>query len=120
MQQKFSYLRFLSLAFVLGALLLAPLGATAAPPKAALTDFRPAAVYTPIPYPEIAPTLQEIADTSNRVRFEVIGQSAGGLDMYLVTLTDPTAMGRLGRYQAIRNTMLKDPEKAQLSHRKAG
>ncbi len=120
MQQKFSHLRFLSLAFVLGALLLAPLGATAAPPKAALTDFRPAAVYTPIPYPEIAPTLQEIADTSNRVRFEVIGQSAGGLDMYLVTLTDPTAMGRLGRYQAIRNTMLKDPEKAQLLIEKLG
>jgi len=113
MHQKFSRFRFLSLAFVLAALLLAPLGATAAPPEAALTDLKAAATDPPIPYPEIAPRLQEIADNSNRVRFEVIGQSAGGLDMYLVTLTDPQAMGRLGHYQAIRNLMLKDPEKAQ-------
>ena len=33
--------------------------------------------------------------------------------MFLVTLSAPEAMGRLGKYQAIRNTMLKDPEKAQ-------
>ena len=44
---------------------------------------------------------------------DVIGQSAGGRNLFLVTLSDPQAMGRLGQYQAIRNTMLKDPEKAQ-------
>ena len=43
----------------------------------------------------------------------MIGQSAGGRNLFLVTLSDPQAMGRLGQYQAIRNTMLKDPEKAQ-------
>ena len=30
-----------------------------------------------------------------------------------MTLSDPKAMGRLGRYQAIRHTMLTDPEAAQ-------
>ncbi len=43
----------------------------------------------------------------------MIGQSAAGRNLFLVTLSDPQAMGRLGQYQAIRNTMLKDPEKAQ-------
>ena len=43
----------------------------------------------------------------------MIGQSAGGRDLFLVTLSAPEAMGRLGQYQAIRQTMLKDPEKAQ-------
>jgi hypothetical protein len=98
------------LIFVFLALLLAPLGATAAPSQAGLADPPTTA---PIPYSEIGPKLQEIANTSKRVRFEVIGQSAGGLDMYFVTLSDPKSMGRLGHYQAIRNLMLKDPEKAQ-------
>lgn len=57
---------------------MAPLGGTAAPPRAAHTDPElAAATYTPIPYPEIALRLQEITNNSSRVRFEVIGQSAG-------------------------------------------
>jgi hypothetical protein len=68
---------------------------------------------TAIPYSEIGRKLREIEVNSNRVKVEVIGQSAGGRDLYLVTLSAPEAMGRLGRYQAIRSTMLKDPEKAQ-------
>ena len=72
-----------------------------------------AAPYDAIPYSEIAAKLAEIASNSNRVRVEVIGQSAGGRDMFLVTLSDPQALGRLGKYQAIRRMMLTDPEKAQ-------
>ena len=68
---------------------------------------------TAIPYSQIASKLHEIEVNSNRVKVDVIGQSAGGRNLFLVTLSDPQAMGRLGRYQAIRNTMLKDPEKAQ-------
>ena len=68
---------------------------------------------TAIPCSEIGRKLREIEVNSNRVKVDVIGQSAGGRDLYLVTLSAPEAMGRLGRYQAIRNTMLKDPEKAQ-------
>ncbi len=64
-------------------------------------------------YSQIAPKLRELETTSNRVRVEVIGQSAGGRDLFLATVSAPEAFGRLGQYQAIRNTMLKDPEKAQ-------
>ncbi|MEK6196217.1 MAG: M14 family zinc carboxypeptidase, partial [Deltaproteobacteria bacterium] len=73
----------------------------------------PSPFYDSILYSEIGTKLREIEKNSNRVKVDVIGQSAGGRNLFLVTLSDPQAMGRLGRYQAIRNTMLKDPEKAQ-------
>ena len=76
-------------------------------------EENPSEFYDSILYSEIAPRLREIEVNSNRVKVDVLGQSAGGRDLYLVTLSDPQAMGRLGKYQAIRNTMLKDPEKAQ-------
>jgi hypothetical protein len=73
----------------------------------------PSPQYDSMLYSEIAPRLREIETTSNRVKVEVLGQSAGGRNMFLVVLSAPEAMGRLGQYQAIRNTMLKDPNKAQ-------
>lgn len=76
-------------------------------------DENPSPFYDSILYSEIAPKLREIEKNSNRVKVDVIGQSAGGRNLFLVTLSAPEAMGRLGKYQAIRNTMLKDPEKAQ-------
>ena len=76
-------------------------------------DETPSPLYDSILYCEIGPKLREIQKNSNRVKVEVIGQSAGGRNLFLVTLSDPQAMGRLGKYKAIRNTMLKDPEKAQ-------
>lgn len=76
-------------------------------------DEKPAGQYDSILYSEIAAKLHEIQENSNRVKVEVIGQSAGGRDLFLVTLSDPQAMGRLGPYQAIRRTMLTDPERAQ-------
>ena len=76
-------------------------------------EENPSNQYDSILYSEIAPKLREIEKNSNRVKVEVIGQSAGGRNLFLVTLSAPEAMGRLGQYQAIRNTMLKDPEKAQ-------
>ncbi len=101
------------------------LGALAAPagPRSPSQGNGPWWVVTPeseVPLPydgylysQIAPKLREIEQTSNRVRVEVIGQSAGGRNLFLVTLSAPEALGRLGQYQAIRQTMLKDPEKAQ-------
>jgi len=53
--------------------------------------------YDSIPYWQIAPTLREIEVKSNRVRVEVIGQSAGGRNLFLVTVSAPEAFGRLGR-----------------------
>jgi len=76
-------------------------------------EENPSPYYDSILYSEIAPKLREIEKNSNRVKVDVIGQSAGGRNLFLVTLSDPQAMGRLGQYQAISNTMLKDPEKAQ-------
>jgi hypothetical protein len=76
-------------------------------------EENPSGYYDSMLYSEIAPKLREIEMNSNRVRVEVIGQSAGGRNLFLVTLSAPEAMGRLGQYQAIRQTMLKDPEKAQ-------
>ena len=76
-------------------------------------EENPSPYYDSILYSEIGPKLREIEKNSNRVKVDVIGQSAGGRNLFLVTLSAPEAMGRLGKYQAIRNTMLKDPEKAQ-------
>lgn len=73
----------------------------------------PSPFYDSILYSEIAPRLREIEVNSNRVKVEVIGQSAGGRNLFLATVSAPEALGRLGQYQAIRQTMLKDPEKAQ-------
>jgi hypothetical protein len=66
-----------------------------------------------LPYHEVAPTLRDIERRSNRVKVDVIGQSVEGRDLYLVTVSDPSSFGRLGRYQALRQLMLKDPERAQ-------
>jgi hypothetical protein len=76
-------------------------------------DENPSPFYDSILYSEIAPRLREIEVNSNRVKIDVIGQSAGGRNLFLATVSAPEAMGRLGQYQAIRNQMLKDPEKAQ-------
>jgi len=83
-------------------------------------DENPSSSYDSILYSEIAPKLREIEKNSNRVKVDVIGQSAGGRNLFLVTLSAPEAMGRLGQYQAIRKTMLKDPEKAQAMIEKFG
>ena len=69
--------------------------------------------YNSIPYWEIAPTLHEIELTSDRVKVEVIGQSAEGRDLFLVTVAKPDALNNLGHYHTLRNFMVKDPEKAQ-------
>jgi hypothetical protein len=76
-------------------------------------DEVPSCCYDSIYYWEIGPKLREIEKNSNRVKVEVIGQSVAGRNLFLATVSAPEAMGRLGRYQAIRNQMLKDPEKAQ-------
>ena len=73
----------------------------------------PSPFYDSILYSEIGPKLREIETSSNRVRVEVAGQSAGGRDLYLAVVSAPEAMGRLGKYKAISTMMVKDPEKAQ-------
>jgi hypothetical protein len=116
-------MRYLTLAIISVILLIAPMGVLASPTGGALysgpwwdvepEEENPSPFYDSILYSEIAPKLREIEVNSNRVKVEVIGQSAGGRNLFLVTLSAPEAMGRLGQYQAIRQMMLKDPEKAQ-------
>jgi hypothetical protein len=115
MEKRLPYLRLLSITFVLITLLIVPLGISpgySAPIQVGQLE-KPTDDEYPIAYEDIYPKLKEIAKNSNRVKVEVIGQSAGDRDMFLVTLSDPKAMGRLGHYQRIRKLMLEDPEAAQ-------
>ena len=89
-------------------LVIVCLGALVTPASARLQTQEPGPwwVVTPEPYEaplsdngylysQIAPKLRELEQTSNRVRVEVIGQSAGGRNLFLVTLSAPEALGRL-------------------------
>ena len=115
-------MRFYLMAIVCISLLVVPISALASPAQqqgsgnwweVVPEEENPSTSYDSILYSEIAPKLREIEVNSNRVKVDVIGQSAGGRNLFLVTLSAPEAMGRLSQYQAIRQTMLKDPEKAQ-------
>lgn len=58
----------------------------------------PSELYDSILYSQVAPRLCEIQKTSDRVSVEVIGQSAGGRNLYLATVTDPfNKKGNVGR-----------------------
>jgi hypothetical protein len=65
-----------------------------------------------IPYHEVAPSLCEIAAGSDRLELEVFGQSAGGRDLYLVTVADPE-YGNLRADRAFRELLARDPQRAQ-------
>jgi hypothetical protein len=117
-------IRYYFLAILCVAILIVPASVMASPPAVPPSQGgpwwdvepepeNPSPHYDSILYSEIPPLLREMEVNSNRVKVEVIGQSAGGRNLFLVTLSTPEAMGRLGEYQAIRQTMLKDPEKAQ-------
>jgi hypothetical protein len=73
----------------------------------------PSTFYDSALYRDIEPRLRRLEQTSNRVRVEVMGQSAEGRDLYLATLSAPETLGRLGHYSALRQLMIRDPEKAQ-------
>jgi hypothetical protein len=104
---------------ILCIIVVLPTGVVAAPPaelpwwETVPEDEVPSPQYDSILYSEIAPRLRQIMLESNRVHVEVIGQSAGGRNMFLVTLSDPQTLGRLGPYKAISRTMLQDPVLAQ-------
>ena len=59
-------------------------------------EENPSSSYDSILYSEIAPKLREIEVNSNRVQVEVIGQSAGGRDLYLATVAAPDIQTALG------------------------
>ena len=65
-----------------------------------------------ISYSEIAPRLNELMATSDRVSAQVVGQSTGGRDLYLVTLTAPESRGETTRQTRWREQIRQDPERA--------
>lgn len=75
-------------------------------------DENPAPKYDSILYSEIGPKLREIEQNSNRVKVEVMGQSAAGRNLFLVTISAPGTSGRYGHIKSLRKMMIQDPEKA--------
>ncbi len=65
-------------------------------------------------YHQIAPRLNQLQDVSNRVGVEVIGTSAGGREIYLVTLTAPESTGETRRQTQLRRRILAQPRQAGL------
>ncbi len=65
-----------------------------------------------VPYHGIAPKLNALQRRSDRVSVEVIGQSALGRDMYLVTLTAPETPWQAARQEAMRRKIEEQPAAA--------
>jgi hypothetical protein len=69
--------------------------------------------YEFVKFSQIGTKLKEIEKLSNRVKVEVRGTSADGHPLYVVTIADPTAIGKYGKIQSLRKQMFKNPGKAQ-------
>jgi glutamine amidotransferase-like uncharacterized protein len=65
------------------------------------------------PYQELKGILEKIAETSNRVNLEVIGKSAGGHDIYLVTIANPWVIQRLQFYKWFAQLTVNNPTLAR-------
>lgn len=65
-----------------------------------------------VPYHEIAPTLNELQQTSDRVSAEVIAQTARGRDVYLVTVTSPESPGEARRQDQMRRRIVDQAAQA--------
>ncbi|GAA4724365.1 M14 family zinc carboxypeptidase [Isoptericola chiayiensis] len=65
-----------------------------------------------ISYSEIAPRLNDLMAVSDRVSAQVVGQSTGGRDLYLVTVTAPESRGETNRQTRWREEIRQDPAQA--------
>lgn len=65
-------------------------------------------------YHRIAPRLNALQRSSDRVSAEVIGTSAGGKDIYLVTVTAPETAAQSRRQSRLRRHILTQPQQAVL------
>jgi predicted deacylase len=82
-----------------------------APAAAADPAVRPYDSYTP--YSEIDDVLADLDAHSDRLSYEVVGRSAGGRDLWLVTVADPSLGPDYGLWGEIRDLMTTDPAAAQ-------
>jgi hypothetical protein len=64
------------------------------------------------PYHQIAPMLNDLQRTSQRVSAEVIGQTVTGRELYLVTLTAPESAAEAMQQETMRDRILHQPAQA--------
>lgn len=64
------------------------------------------------PYHAIAPKLNELQQSSQRVSAEVLGQTVTGRELYLVTLTAPESAAESKQQDRMRERILRQPEQA--------
>jgi Zinc carboxypeptidase len=88
-----------------GVALAAPDSAEIAYSANAYADFTP--------YEQIKPALDEIANASDRVHYEVTGRSAEGRELYLVIVAMPEVYANIDAQHDFRDLMLSDPTAAQ-------
>lgn len=105
-------MRKLTVLLLCGLALLLLFGLTAGPAAAGVSDWRPD-FEGEVPYEEIQPILDELVVSSDRVRYEVMGTSAGGHDLYLVIVARPDVLAAIDDHLAFRQLMLDDPAAAQ-------
>lgn len=65
-----------------------------------------------VPYHEIAPTLNELQQVSDRVSAEVIAETARGREVYLVTVTSPESPGEARRQEQMRRRIVDQAAQA--------
>ncbi|WP_312854873.1 M14 family zinc carboxypeptidase [Agromyces agglutinans] len=65
-----------------------------------------------MPYDEIAPFINGLMDSSDRVSAQVVGTSAQGRDIYLVTVTAPETPEQVAQQAAWRDKVKLDPTAA--------
>ncbi|SDT48587.1 M14 family zinc carboxypeptidase [Actinoplanes derwentensis] len=66
-----------------------------------------------VPYHAIAPKLNALQKASDRVSAEIAGRSAGGRDLYLVTVTAPESVTEAARQDRWRRLIEDDPGAAK-------
>ncbi|MCK0113843.1 succinylglutamate desuccinylase/aspartoacylase family protein [Ornithinimicrobium sp. F0845] len=64
------------------------------------------------PYHDIAPQLNALQRSSQRVSAEAIGQTVTGREVYLVTLTAPETRGETRQQERMRERILTQPQQA--------
>ena len=102
----------LTVLLLCGLALLLLFGLSAGPAAAGVSDWRPDFTGE-VPYEEIQPILDELVASSDRVRYEIMGTSAGGHDLYLVIVARPEVLADLDGHLDFRQLMLDDPAAAQ-------
>lgn len=65
-----------------------------------------------IPYDEIAPKLNELMDVSDRISVQVVGESALGRDIHLVTITEKENRGQTTKQAQFREMIKENPAAA--------